>query len=82
MWREPAKLGEVACHGIFDQIVGSATRSRGKFVETRLGFGLQMDHHGDEFRRAAAGCQSETNAAFPGHGPANPCGIFDVPCPY
>jgi hypothetical protein len=34
------ELGEIACHGIFNQIVGSAACGSGELVKTRLGFRL------------------------------------------
>ena len=52
------QFGEVSGHGVFDEIVRSATGCGGKFLEARFGFWRKSDEHPAESRDAVCDCQS------------------------
>jgi hypothetical protein len=52
------KLGQVASHGVFDEIVRRAARCGGKFVKPGLGFRFEANDHETESKTGAGECQS------------------------
>jgi RHS repeat-associated protein len=61
------QLCEVSGHRVFDELIRRTASRRGKLLETRFGFRLEVHYHSSQFREAMRNCQSDFQWQWCGH---------------